>query len=125
MSRKEQIWELCDKVHRDLKLAGLPLDGGATDGTSYPSIKAMWSAELGLGDLPPVATTVGVVRSVGVARYLYCWSKDLTRSLKFACMCAMICTLYMLSYYCTGYNKHLRVLCRKNVFYLLCPGQNE
>lgn len=58
MGRKEKVWELCDKVQRDLKLAGLPRDGSATDGTEYPTIKAMWSAELGLGKIPP-QTPVG------------------------------------------------------------------
>lgn len=47
MSRKQQVLELCDKVQRDLKLAGLPIDGCATDGTEHSSIKSMWSLELG------------------------------------------------------------------------------
>lgn len=51
MSRKQKVFELCDKVQRDLKLAGLPRDGCATDGTDYSSILAMWSSELGYG--PP------------------------------------------------------------------------
>lgn len=51
MSRKHQILELCDKVHRDLKLAGLPTDGCATDGTEHSSIAAMWSSELGFGPM--------------------------------------------------------------------------
>lgn len=58
MSRKEKVWELCDKVQRDLKLAGLPRNGSATDGTEYSTIKAMWSVELGLGKIPP-ETPVG------------------------------------------------------------------
>lgn len=57
MSRKQQVWDLCDKVERDLKLAGLPVEGSATDGTSYSSIKEMWSAELGFGGVVP--STVG------------------------------------------------------------------
>lgn len=61
MSRKKQIWELCDKVQRDLKLAGLPIDGSATDGTIYNSLKAMWSTELGLGG--QASTTVGAAVS--------------------------------------------------------------
>lgn len=58
MSRKDKVWELCDKVQRDLKLAGLPRNGSATDGTEYSTIKAMWSVELGLGKIPP-ETPVG------------------------------------------------------------------
>lgn len=49
MSRKQKVVELCEKVQRDLKLAGLPRDGCATDGTDYSSILAMWSSELGYG----------------------------------------------------------------------------
>ena len=51
MSRKQKVFELCEKVQRDLKLAGLPRHGCATDGTEYSSILAMWSSELGYG--PP------------------------------------------------------------------------
>ncbi|CAM9977915.1 unnamed protein product [Ectocarpus fasciculatus] len=64
MSRKQQILELCDKVHRDLKLAGLPTDGCATDGTEHSSIAAMWSSELGFG---PMALPVGGDEARGTA----------------------------------------------------------
>lgn len=63
MSRKQHIWDLCDKVQRDLKLADLQVEGSATDGTYYSSIKAMWSAELGLGT--PALTTASTV-AIGV-----------------------------------------------------------
>lgn len=63
MSRKQQVWDLSDKVERDLKLAGLPLDGSATNGTSYSSIKAMWSAELGFGGLAPCTVRITVYYS--------------------------------------------------------------
>lgn len=60
MSRKKQVWDLCDKVERDLKLAGLSVEGSSTDETSYSSIKAMWSAELGFGGLAPSAVGIAV-----------------------------------------------------------------
>eukprot|EP00903_Cladosiphon_okamuranus_P008712 g8346.t1 len=53
--RKQQVFELCEKVQRDLKLAGLPRHGCATDGTDYSSILAMWSSELGY--VPSAAST--------------------------------------------------------------------
>lgn len=56
MNSKERIWEVCDEVHRDLKLAGLAIDGSATDGTVYSSIKEMWTAELGLCRPPRVVS---------------------------------------------------------------------
>lgn len=76
MSRKQQILELCDKVHRDLKLAGLPTDGCATDGTEHSSIAAMWSSELGFG---PMASGVHVridmpVDEVGTFSQQVLWS---------------------------------------------------
>lgn len=55
MNRKQHVTELCEQVQRDLKLAGLPRHGCATDGTDYSSILAMWSSELGYG-----TTAVGV-----------------------------------------------------------------
>ncbi|CAM9601568.1 unnamed protein product [Ascophyllum nodosum] len=57
MSRRQEILELCHKVQRDLKLADLPIDGCATDGTFYKTIQAMWSAELGFGRSSPSAVS--------------------------------------------------------------------
>lgn len=74
MNRKEHIWDLCDKVQRDLKLAGLPVDGFATDGTLYPTIKAMWSTELGLGG--PAAQTVSRNPSCNLFVSLLCCGKQ-------------------------------------------------
>lgn len=71
MSRKQKIFELCDKVHRDLKMAGLPTDGCATDGTEHSSIAAMWSSELGYGH-----TAVGLSLCV------------------FVCVCRSSCVCY-------------------------------
>ncbi|CAM9554606.1 unnamed protein product [Choristocarpus tenellus] len=55
MSRSAQITVLCDNVERDLKLAGLPVDGSSTDGLEYSSLKQMWLSQLGL---PRPATLV-------------------------------------------------------------------
>lgn len=70
-SRKEQVFAICDQVHHDLKLAGLALDGSATDGTLYSSIKAMWSAELGLGRL--TSTVVSVILPPALPPLLTSW----------------------------------------------------
>ena len=57
MSRRQEILEPYQKVQRDLKLANFPIDGGATDGTFYKTIQAMWSAELGFGRSSPSAVS--------------------------------------------------------------------
>lgn len=62
MNRAKEILELCDKVQGDLKLAGLPIDGGATDGTFYSTIHAMWTAELDL--CRPSSSSVSVIVSL-------------------------------------------------------------
>lgn len=61
MNRAKEILELSDKVQGDLKLAGLPIDGSATDGTFYSTIHAMWTAELELGRLPPSSVSVSIL----------------------------------------------------------------
>lgn len=58
MNRGKEILELSDKVQRDLKLAGLPIDGGTTDGTFYSTIHAMWTAELELGRPPSSSVSI-------------------------------------------------------------------
>lgn len=63
MNRKEQVLALCEKVQRDLKLAGLVGDGAASDGTLYSNIAEMWSAQLGLGR-PGAPPPVGAVAHV-------------------------------------------------------------
>ena len=47
-ARQQLVLALAEKISRDLKLAGLPISGKATDGTRYACIADMWTAQLAL-----------------------------------------------------------------------------
>lgn len=92
MNRKQKVFELCEKVQRDLKLAGLPRHGCATDGTEYSSILEMWSSELGYAPAVGLAVLVAFAPSHSSVMALYHFKPQHQISLKKGTM-APVCWL--------------------------------